>query len=48
MGPQICELLRDDNFDHLLHGKELKTHFLQSHLDFFPLNRGEVSDEHGE
>ena len=48
MGPQICKLLRDDTFDHLLHGKELKTHFLQSHLDFFPLNRGEVSDEHGE
>ena len=22
MGPQICELLRDDNFDRLLRGKE--------------------------
>jgi len=26
----------------------LKIHFLQSHLDFFPANLGEVSDEHGE
>ena len=26
----------------------LKMHFLFSHLDFFPLNCGEVSDEHGE
>jgi len=26
----------------------LKTHFLESHLDFFPENLGEVSDEHGE
>ena len=26
----------------------LKIHFLRSHLDFFPLNCGEVSDEHGE
>ena len=24
MGPQICELLRDDTIDHLLHGKEKK------------------------
>jgi len=23
-----------------------KMHFLHSHLDFFPLNLGEVSDEH--
>ena len=90
VGPQICELLRDDTFDHLLHGKErkiwkafqsvateffgnykadnykqlvanllmsykalgcnmsLKIHFLHSHLDFFPLNCRDVSDEHGE
>jgi hypothetical protein len=26
----------------------LKIHFLHSHLDFFPQNCGEVSDEHGE
>lgn len=26
----------------------LKTHFLHSHLNFFPPNLGDVSDEHGE
>jgi hypothetical protein len=26
----------------------LKVHFLDSHLDFFPVNVGAVSDEHGE
>ena len=26
----------------------LKIHFLDSHLDFFPVNCGAVSDEHGE
>jgi hypothetical protein len=26
----------------------LKMHFLFPHLDFFPLNCGDVSDEHGE
>ena len=26
----------------------LKIDFLESHLDFFPENLGEVSDEHGE
>lgn len=26
----------------------LKIHFLHSHLDFFPKNLGDVSDEHGE
>jgi hypothetical protein len=26
----------------------LKIHFLESHLDFFPENLGEVNDEHGE
>jgi len=26
----------------------LKIHFLESHLDFFPENLGEVTDEHGE
>jgi len=26
----------------------LKVHFLHAHLDFFPSNLGDVSDEHGE
>ena len=26
----------------------LKIHFLHSHLHFFPLSSGEISDEHGE
>lgn len=26
----------------------LKIHFLHSHLNFFPKNLGDVSDEHGE
>jgi len=26
----------------------LKIHFLESHLDIFPENRGEISDENGE
>jgi len=26
----------------------LKIHFLHSHIDFFPPNLGDVSDEHGE
>jgi hypothetical protein len=26
----------------------LKIHFLELHMDFFPENLGEVSDEHGE
>jgi len=26
---------------------EPEIHFLESHLDFFPENLGEVSDEHG-
>ena len=26
----------------------LKMHFLHAHLDFFPENNGDVSDEHGE
>jgi len=26
----------------------LKIHFLESYLDFFPQNPGEVSDEHSE
>ena len=26
----------------------LKMHFLHSHLNFFPKNNGDISDEHGE
>lgn len=90
IGPQIREILKDQNFDSVLQGFEkeawksfravvhgflgnkrnenyvelvnnllqkyqqlgcnmsLKIHFLHSHLDFFPSNCGDVSDEHGE
>ena len=30
LGPQIRELLRDCNFDHLLHGKEEQQSFLET------------------
>ena len=30
LGPQIRELLRDGNFDHLLHGKEEQQSFLET------------------
>ena len=90
VGPQINQLLKDEDFDHTLSGTEkvawnafrdvahnflgnrkapnyielvehmidsyknmgcnmsLKIHFLYSHLDFFPSNCGDVSDQHGE
>ena len=90
VGPQIREVLNDDEFADNLNVKELrawnafqticknflgnvrsadyvgyvetllqtyksmgcnmslKIHFLHSHLDFFPPNLGDVSDEHGE
>lgn len=90
VGPQIRELLKDENFVAILEYREkaawkafknvcenflgnrraenyrdlvehllvtyrnlncnmsLKIHFLHSHLDFFPSNLGDVSDEHGE
>ena len=37
-----------DSYEQLGCNMSLKMHFLFSHLDFFPLNCGEVSDEHGE
>ena len=37
-----------DAFHHMKCNMSLKVHFLHSHLDFFPPNLGDVSDEHGE
>jgi len=37
-----------DSYEHLGYNRSLKMHFIFSHLDFFPLNCGNVSDEHGE
>lgn len=37
-----------DAFHKLGCNMSLKMHFLHCHLDFFPCNLGEVSDEHGE
>ncbi|XP_076659865.1 uncharacterized protein LOC143363151 [Halictus rubicundus] len=56
IGPQIRKLINDTNFNKKLNKLEkrlgcnmsLKMHFLHSHLDFFPANLGDVSDEHGE
>jgi len=44
------ELVQDmmDSYEQLGCNMSLKMHFLFSHLNFFPLNCGEVSDEHGE
>jgi len=44
------ELAQDlvDLYEHLGCDLSLKMPFLFSHLDFFPLNCGDVSDEHGE
>ena len=44
------ELVQDlmHSYEQLGCNMSLKMHFLFSHLDFFPLNCGEVSDEHGE
>lgn len=50
---------KSDDYTHVVHqcvdafrsmgcDMSLKIHFLDSHLDFFPDNLGEVSDEHGE
>jgi len=50
---------RDQNYEELVNNllqsyqklgcnMSLKIHFVHSHLDFFPENCGEVSDEHGE
>ena len=37
-----------DSYKQLGSNMSLKMHFLNSHLDFFPPNCGDVSDEHGE
>jgi len=37
-----------DSYEQLECNMSLKMHSLFSHLDFFPLNCGGVSDEHGE
>lgn len=37
-----------ENFKKLGCRVSLKVHFLHSHLDFFPENLGDVSEEHGE
>ena len=37
-----------DSYEKLWCNMSLKMHFLFSHLDFFPLNCGAVSDEHGQ
>jgi hypothetical protein len=44
------ELVQDlvDSYKQLECNMSLKIHFLFSHLDFFPLNCGGVSDEYGE
>ena len=44
------DLVQDllDSYKRLECNMSLKMHFLFSHLDLFPLNYGDVSDEHGE
>jgi len=44
------ELVQDlvNSYEQLGCNMSLKMHFLFSHLDFFPLNCGDVSDKHGE
>jgi hypothetical protein len=37
-----------ENYRALGYNMSLKMHFLDSHLDFFRQNLGNVSDEHGE
>jgi hypothetical protein len=37
-----------DLYEQLGRNMSLKTHFLFSHLDFCPLNCGDMSNEHGE
>ena len=50
MAPNYVELVQTmlDAFHHMKCNMSLKVHFLHSHLDFFPSNFGDVSDEHGE
>ena len=42
----VKELIK--NYKKLLCNMSLKVHFLHSHLNFFPENMSDVSDEHGE
>lgn len=48
--PNYKEIIRDllSNYSKIGVNMSLKIHFLHSHLDFFPPNLGDVSDEHGE
>ena len=50
IAPNYVELVQTmlDAFHHMKCNMSLKVHFLHSHLDFFPPNLGDVSDEHGE
>jgi hypothetical protein len=45
----FTELVQDlmDSYEQLRCNMSLKMQFLFSHLDFFPLNCGDLSDEHG-
>ena len=47
---QISEFVQDlvDSYEQLECNMPLKMHFLFSHLEFFPLNCGDVSDEYVE
>ena len=36
------------SYYHLGYNMSIKVHFLNSHLDEFPANLGDVSEEHGE
>lgn len=48
--PNYAEIVADmlEAFKQMKCNMSLKVHFLHSHLDFFPVNCGDVSDEHGE
>ena len=48
--PSYIELVEHtiDSYKNMGCNMSLKIHFLHSHLDFFPSNCGDVSDEHGE
>ena len=56
-GPQIRTLFQDKNFTNHMNEiekvacqsvKNLKLHFLHTHLDYFPENLGDFSEEQGE
>jgi len=46
--PDYRERINIQSYKSLGCNMSLKIHFLHSHLDFFPSNLGDVSDEHGE